>query len=308
MTGAFDAVHDRHLDVHEDDVGLFPGQKRQGFLAVGRLQHVVAEPLQGAAGGQAVDALVLDQQHGMVGRFEDHVPALPALVDHGQALAGVVRQGEGDGAVENAAPSRRALHPDLAAEHLRQVPGDGKAHARAADPLGQVVFGQLEVLENAALEFLGDADAGVADHEQQGAVIGGDGQAAGGDPFDAQLDGAFLRALEGVVQQVGQYLAQPERVAHELARDVRIEANGKAELLDLGPHGIAPGQGGDQMVHVKGRKHGFDGRRVDIGQLQHVVDDGEQALARGLDDVPQLPLVVLAVALERELGGADDAV
>ena len=67
---SLEAVHARHLDVHEDDVRVQPARELDGLLAVARLaDHVVALLLQHLAEVHADDGLVLgdDDAHGSAG-------------------------------------------------------------------------------------------------------------------------------------------------------------------------------------------------------------------------------------------------
>ena len=66
--GRLEAVHLRHLAVHEDDVVGELGEEFHGFQAVGRHVDPAAQLLQQAHGDFLVDHVVLDHEHAGVER------------------------------------------------------------------------------------------------------------------------------------------------------------------------------------------------------------------------------------------------
>ena len=117
-----------------------------------------------------------------------------------------------------------------------------------------------------------DADAGIFDDQINPAVGVGFGQ-----ELAAYDDFALAGEFDGVVDQVGQYLAQPERIAAHQQRNVRRRQLGdQFESLAfslLGEHG-----GGflDQFTQVELDIFQFHVPGFDLGEVQDVVDDAEQ--------------------------------
>ena len=106
----------------------------------------------------------------------------------------------------------------------------------------------------------------------------------------AQGDGALLGELDGVAGVVEQGLAQPGRVAAQPLRHL--------VAVDLDRQPLGPGLFGDQRAHVV--QHGLQ-REVgllqlqpaglDLGQVEDVVDDGQQVPGGGVDLVQPLGLL-----------------
>ena len=84
-----EAVHDRHLAVHEHHVELLLFQRIQRFDAVAGVHGVAAEPLQHLERERAVDHVVLDQEdrqvieHGFVLRCEHGGGGTDVVEGHG---------------------------------------------------------------------------------------------------------------------------------------------------------------------------------------------------------------------------------
>ena len=106
--------------------------------------------------------------------------------------------------------------------------------------------------------------------------------------------------LERIADQVEHHLAQPAGVAadhrHQLVRAFQAQA----QALGLGPHG-------HQRHHVA---HGFDQGEIgqlqlhppglDLGQVQDVIDQRQQALARTADQLGVLALLRVELARQQQ--------
>ncbi len=72
----FNPAHDRHLEVHQDDVKRAPIQQRERLPAVWRDGHVVTTPSQETGRDSLVHDVVLNQQdsHAVAGPVDRHRP------------------------------------------------------------------------------------------------------------------------------------------------------------------------------------------------------------------------------------------
>ena len=114
--------------------------------------------------------------------------------------------------------------------------------------------------------------------------------------------------LQGIVQQVGEDLAQPGGIANhrQRGRGVHIQA----QLQALGPgleaqhrlHILHHGQ----QIEVQGLEDQLPG--LDLGEVEDVVDEGQQGLAAGADGLGILPLLIAQGRVQEEPGHANDAV
>jgi hypothetical protein len=174
LPGRLEAVHDRHLHVHQDQVVVAPGGALDGLLAV--VGQVDGEPEIGqhVHGDLLIEWIVLDQQHLGArqlagGRGHD----LDRRIGLGRRQRNAGPLLEACGEPEHAAPAGLALGPRLAAHQTGQVPGQGQPQARAAVLAGGRGVGLLEGLEQAAELFGRDADAAVAHLEAHQQRIAG---------------------------------------------------------------------------------------------------------------------------------------
>ena len=152
------AVHDRHLHVHQDEIpcGDPPGVEGLGPV----LHHHRAEPdlLEQGLQHQTVDAVILGGEHAQGGdraegrtwgrRFAGHGRGFPQI---GEGRA----QGEGRPAV------RRAEHLDPASHHPGEVLRNAEPKARAAEAAGRAGIGLRKRLEQRSELLRRQADAGV---------------------------------------------------------------------------------------------------------------------------------------------------
>ena len=199
--------------------------------------------------------------------------------------------------------SNLAVHLDAAAHQLDQSPGDGQPEARAAITPGGRTIGLGETLE----EMLGlagrDADARIVEGEAQARA----GMRRRVHPH-VQVDLAVLGELHRVAHQIDQHLPQPQIVGAEPLG--QAGGNGHPETQPL----LLQAQG-EQVLHLV--EHGLqqEGRAVDLQlagldlrQVEEIVDEVQQRARRRPDggEVPALRLAQLA--LQRQLGEADDRV
>jgi hypothetical protein len=188
---------------------------------------------------------------------------------------------------ERAAFTRRADEPNLAAEQLRQLAADRQPKSRAAVLARRRAVGLLERLENDLLLVGGNADARIGDGERddmlgRGKVFVVERPAARRAP-DAERHGALVRELERVRQQVFDDLLHALDVREHRARHVGIEVHLERDLLGLGDMAEGALDVTLQIEQAQLADVRDDRARLDLRQIEDVVDEGQQVVARGVD-------------------------
>ena len=186
------AVHHRHLHVHQDQV------EGPGFPGVHRLGAILdaGEQYAGCAKDQLHDPAV----GGMVFGQQD-----PHAFQQGDASGGVIsrpdllgaalpRELQGEG--EDRAAARAGVRRQLTAHGLGQGAGNGQAKSRAAETAGDGAIGLLKTTEEALTGVLVKANAGVGDVEGQARP--GLARLSG----DLQPDLPLSGELDGVAEQI----------------------------------------------------------------------------------------------------------
>ena len=197
-----------------------------------------------------------------------------------------------------------ALDPDAAVHHLDQPARDREAEAGAFE---MAVGFALDLVEFAKYQlglFGGDADAGILDRDMDRGLL----PRAFGHAGHADQHMALQREFHGVSNEIGQHLADPPRVADEMGRQEDVVVDQHRQSLVAGG-GL---QQRDDLVDAAfqveglGMQHQLLG--LDLGIIQHVVDDHQQRLARIADGRDIKPLFLGQVAVGQQFGHADDAV
>ena len=161
----------------------------------------------------------------------------------------------------------------------------------------------LELLEDEALLVRRDADPRVGHGESQHrcgvrACLTTDGQ------YDFALRCEFDR----VANEVDDDLSQPRVVSLQQKRDVAVDLEGQFESLARGPHGQRLHRVAEGLAHVENGGIKFKLACFDLREVEHIVDEREQRVARLLDDREVFPLVVRQLGIEDQFGHADDRV
>ena len=207
------------------------------------------------------------------------------------AGSGHLRIGRGQGEGEGAAAPDLALHPDAAAVVLDDLLADGKAQARALGLVGEGVAHLLEALED--LGLIGRTDShsrvGHADHDLAAAPLGPAG------------DRARVGELHGVGDQVDHHLDQAVGIAGD-AGQIRADPLLEVEALRLEERRGGGGGAIDDLAHVDGFHVPLELARLDLREVEHVVDELGQPLALAhhhlqvvfdlLDGLGDLPVVL----------------
>ena len=136
------------------------------------------------------------------------------------------------------------------------------------------------------------------------------GDGGGPSPWDFHAHDhlALVGELDGVTHQVEEHLPQPAGVADQGVGHVRLHLVDQLQPLLVGPHGQGAqgvpdrrpqGEVGGDQLQLAG---------LDLGEVEQVVDDAQQAIGRRLDRLQALPLVLVQGRVEHELGHAEDGV
>ncbi len=244
--------------------------------------------------------IVIDHQHGASGG----VAALrnrSLLPRRMRRRPGAIGQHDGEGR----ALARLAGDGDIAAQHGREMPGDGEAEPGAAVIARGRGVGLGEGLEQPAHLLVAHADAGILDRE-------GEDRAAGSRLRlrHRQRHQSALGEFRGIAEQVDQALLQLHQIdmhgadigrRHDLEIVAVLVHQRRHQHLHFGRE-LAEIDLLDMQVHAAG---------LDLGQIENVVDQPEQMLAGGLDlDEVRLARLVAAIlrVLAQNFAVADDGV
>ena len=101
-------------------------------------------------------------------------------------------------------------------------------------------------------------------------------------PRHAQHHLALLGKLDGVAEQIDENLAQASGVASQRVRHVRIDIDDQFEALLVRPQCQRVRRVADGIARVEVDRVQLQFARLDLGEVQDVVDDGQQ---RSADDL-----------------------
>ena len=142
-----------------------------------------------------------------------------------------------------------------------------------------------ERLEYQILLVGGDADACVHDLELEGGFVFGDGFR-----IDGHHDVAFVGELDGIADQVREHLPQAHRIADERRRDLRRDVGHDLEPLLVRAKGERTDRIGDQIAEIERDGFELELARLDLREVQNVVQDLQQRIGRRLHERQALAL------------------
>ena len=163
-----------------------------------------------------------------------------------------------------------AFEPDAALHALDDAFDDGEAKTRAVR-LARAGFGLLEFLENLVVIRGRDADAGIADLEQDFA-----GPFAG---LDHDRDAALRRELDGIAGEIQQHLFQPRLVTDHARRQSLVDIACDLETLALRAHGEQFGQVFDHGGKRERPRFEIETAGFDPGEIEDFLDQRQQRVA-----------------------------
>ena len=188
---------------------------------------------------------------------------------------------------------RLTLQLDIAAQGLQQLTGDGQAQAGAAIAATGGAVELLERLKNPLMLIGGNANTAVAHPQAQHR------QAAVGDTrlnADLQFDLALIGKLQGIGQQVAQNLVQTHTVTEDVLGHVVRHQIEQAQALLFGLRAHAGIQLLEHLAHIQRLQLELHAPGLDLGQVEHVIDQLQQITAGLVHDVGMLDLFGAEVA------------
>jgi hypothetical protein len=216
-------------------------------------------------------------------------------------LAGGVADRQGDG--KQRALAERALDLDAAVHQADQVMDDGQAEAAAAKAPAHAVIGLTERREDVAQCLVADTDAGVANVDVQMLLaIGPPGRAA----RDAHA--ALGGELDGIVDQVGDDLAEPVLVAQYEFGQRRVDVEPQVQALLAGGRGKGMRHLADHLAEIEGQPFELQAAGFDAREIENVVEQEEQGIGRTAQGGELAMLLGRQSAAGEQVGNADDAV
>ncbi len=126
--------------------------------------------------------------------------------------------------------------------------------------------------------------------------------------LDMNIHVAALGELDGVAGEVGQHLLQTHGIAGEGIGDIGIDPQRELQLLVVGAgaeqvHGLIEG-----VAQAEGDMLQLQLARLQLGEVEDVVDDAKQVARRLLDGLHVVGLARREAGLEQLAGKTDDAV
>ena len=292
--GGLHPVHARHLPVQHGDViepPLLPGPQDhvQRRPAVRGAVHGDAGALHGHPDALTDGLLIVHRQN------PGHAVFLPEALVNGLPADGQLQLHRKGGA-----PALPAVHRDASAHQVQQVLGNGHPQAGPLDFVGYAVLLPGKGLEDALLVGLAHAIPVVRDDKPVvGQLLGVLGQL-----LNRQDNVAALRGiLHRVGQQIQENLVQAELIHHHLlvADILAVDVKDVPLGLHLGADdGINPL---DEVHYALIRQVQGGFARLDLADVQDVVDEPQQVLAGGGDFPGVLPHLFRVVRVSRQQGG-----
>ena len=172
-----------------------------------------------------------------------------------------------------------AVHLNGAAHHIQQVFHDGQAEAGTFHGAVFHLPEPFKFLKEPAQVFFPDTDAGIPHGEGQVHDISGLCFAG-----HRKRDGAVYGIFDGVVQEIEQDLTDPDSVAEEMVRKIFGHIHQEGQVPGLGPEAD---QTADVVQHRTEPVFTFPDFHfacLDPGDIEDVVDDGQQILSGVADD------------------------
>jgi hypothetical protein len=169
----------------------------------------------------------------------------------------------------------------------------------------RTLLGLLELGEDAVDGMSRNAWAGVAHRETEHGGVAG---ARFRRDVERQTDAARLRELDGVAHQVHQDLADAHLVADHGPRHLGRSQPADRQTLVAGPRR-------QQLDHALGCVGDLERRRpeldlagLDLGEVEHLIDQRQQCIGRGRDGAGISALLGRELGVEQEAGHAENAV
>ena len=285
-----------HIHLHQVEGRSFTlAHLLERFLTIERQADPVAEPLHQHLHVLAVDRMIVGHQHLQRARAGVRPRGERSRIDPGAADDRRRRLGhrrlqpqQRQQHAEGAALPGLAVDPDVTAHHAHQLARDLQAKTGAAEAPADAVVALAEALEQPAQRGGIHADAGVDDAQPRQCHAA---RCGGWQRVDQQPHLAPVGELDRVANQIEDHLLEPLAVDLDPLVQRRIEH--RLELQPLGPR-LRSHQGldlGQQARQVDRMGRQLEPARLQLGQVQHIVEDGQQVLAGLARDLQMLALL-----------------
>src|SRR5262245_51194739 len=175
------------------------------------------------------------------------------------------------GKQERAASAWFALEPYLATHQFHQPPGNRQPEPSASMLACRGRVGLGERLKQSCSLFGRHADARILDREPElgpGAYLF--------QQFRFQVDLALLSKLDGIVDQVRDYLAQPQGIADQILGNRSWNLSQKLQPLLLGPLSSDGGHGANYFIQAEFHCLDIKPPRLDLRKVEDVIDYPQQ--------------------------------
>ena len=118
----------------------------------------------------------------------------------------------------------------------------------------------------------------------------------------------LCRELDRVREQVEQHLPEPSDVAHDSRRDALVDETAELDDVLRGARRDDRERLLDAFAEIERRSLQLEPARLDLREVEDVVDHAEQRVAARPDDLRELPLLRRQLRSEQQAGHPDDGV
>ena len=301
MGERFLAVHHRHVHVEQHQIERPCLQIADRIGAVLGLDDLDAERFEEEPRDLAVERMIVDQQ--------DRKPLGPAhaagAVDLGLGRRlGFTAAGHGaEGQREGRALALLACRHQIALHQMRQLAADRQAEPGAAETACGGGVGLGEGCEQLVERFGAHADAGVGhrDTHLDGAVIGRHGACR-------NIDAALVGELDRIGNDIGDALPHADRVEAQEGRHRTVDRKRQRKPLFLCARRPELFEAAQQMAEIVVDRRYVETPGLDLGEIEHVVEDRHQRLAAVENRLDLVALLGREIARGHDLRHAENAV
>ena len=128
--------------------------------------------------------------------------------------------------------------------------------------------------------------------------------------FQAHIDDHFaaLREFQGIADEIDHYLAETDRVSHEIVGHLRRHVASQLEALLVGGRRQRVKRIAQLIAQTEGSAIEFQLAGFDLREIENVVNHREQGVGGLLDKLEIVALLDGKIGLEHKVGHADDRV
>ena len=278
-------------DLERTSEGGGLGELIQGDSSVGGLGTSTVEDSEERADSGAAPAMVIDEQDALAQPRDGR----------GDGNGGCFLQDRGEG--EGGATTLLALGGDGASHEPNELLRDGQAQAGATK---FAAGGSIDLAEGGKEQMLtvfGNADPRILDREPEG-----DRTFVLLNEFSGEADFTARGEFNGIAAQVKHHLAEPAGIPTQLERDLRGDMTDKLKPFFGGFDGEHFGRVFQQGPDVKIDLFELELLGFDLGDIQDVVDEGEQGLAAVANEIGVLALLAGKGRAQEQRGHADHSI